>query len=70
MSGSIIVIGMLIHYTLLHSVCDLKVAQMNVQCSLIWELMFCQFEQGQNTIEVTKNICCAKIEVNPSTVTK
>ena len=37
--GHIMVGGALICCALLHSVCDLKAAQMNVQCSLIWELI-------------------------------
>ena len=30
-----LVVGVLMHYTLVHSVCDLKAAQMNVHYSLI-----------------------------------
>ena len=30
---------------------------MNIQCSLIQELVF-EFEQGHKAAEVTKNICC------------
>ena len=41
---------------------DLKVAWMNVQCSLIWELLLYDFKLDHNTIEATKNICCVKDE--------
>ena len=33
---------------------------MNIQCSLIQELIFYQFEQGRNTTKATKNVCCLK----------
>ena len=39
---------------------NLKVAQMNVQSSLIWELIFYKFELCYNSREATKNIFCAK----------
>ena len=42
--------------------CDLKAAQMNMQQSLIWELMLFKFELGHNAKEATKNICYAKGE--------
>ena len=60
----------LTYYALPHSVCDLKAAQMDVQCCLIWELMLNKFEQGPNTSESTTNIS-AKGEgtVNSNTVT-
>ena len=35
---------------------------MNVQHSLIQELMLYEFEMDHNAAEVTKNICCAKSE--------
>ena len=37
--GSIMVVGVLTCCALLHSLCDLKAAQMNMQCSVIQELM-------------------------------
>ena len=45
---------------------------MNVQYSLIWELMLYEFEQGHNSVEATKTICCVKGEdtVDPSSVTR
>ena len=54
----------------LHSVWVLKATQMNVQRSLIQELY--SFEQGHNTAEATKNICCVKKEdaADLSTVTR
>ena len=42
--GSIVVVGALTRCTLLHSMCDLKVTQTNVQCSQIQE-------PGHNTAE-------------------
>ena len=41
---------------------DLKAAQMNVQCSLIWELMLYEFKLGNNGTEATKNICVWKVK--------
>ena len=68
--GIIMALGALTHFTLLHSVCDLKATQMNVQCSLIWELMFKEFKLGQNIVEAIKNMFYAKDEgaVNHSIV--
>ena len=70
--GSIVVGDMLICCALLHSVYDLKVTQMNVQCSLIQELILYKFEVGHNATEETKNISCGKIEVavDHSTITR
>ena len=56
--GSIMVVSIVTH-ALLHCVCDLKAAQMNLQCSLMHELMLYKFKMGQ---EATKNICCMKSE--------
>ena len=36
---------------------------MNVQHSLIQELMFYELELNHNITEATKNICCAKVKV-------
>ena len=47
---------------LLHSVTDLKTAQMNMQRNLIWELTLYGFELGYNSAEATKNTCCTKGE--------
>ena len=60
--GSIMIIGALTCSALLHSVCDLKSAQMNGQYSLIQEPMFCEFELSHNSVEATKNIYCGKGE--------
>ena len=70
-SRSIVLVGALTHCVLLHSMCDLKAAQINVQRCLIWELMPYEFELVHNTVEATKNICCAKGEgaVDHRTVT-
>ena len=52
--------------------CDLKATQMNMQYSLIWDLMIYKFELGHKAMEATKNVCCAKDEgaVDHSTVTR
>ena len=42
--------------------CDLKVAQLNVQPNLIREVIFNEFELDHNAAETFKNICCAKGE--------
>ena len=47
---------------LLHSMCDLKATQMNVQCTLIQELIFYEFDLGYNAVKVTYKICCVKGE--------
>ena len=71
--ASIVIIGTLTRYALLHFVCGLKIKQMNMQCSLIRELMVYEFEVGHKSTEATKNICWAKVEsaiLDHSTVTK
>ena len=55
--GSIVVVGVLTHCALLYSMCDLKAVQMNMCCSLFWELMLHVFELGYNFMEATKDIC-------------
>ena len=40
----------------------MKATQMNMQHSLIWELMFYKLELGHNAAEAIKNICYAKSE--------
>ena len=47
---------------MLHLVYDLKTAQINVQCSLIQELMLYEFKKDNNLAEATKNICYRKGE--------
>ena len=66
------VVGALTYCALLHSVFDLKATEINMQPSLIWELMLYKFKLSHNTAEATKNICYAKDEgtVDHSTVTK
>ena len=66
--SSIVVVGELTYYAL----CNLKTMQINIQCSLIWELMIYKFKLGHNAVEATRNICCVKGEdtVDQSTVTK
>ena len=55
--GSIVVVGALTRCALLHSECDFKVTKLNVQHSLIQELMLHEFE---HSAEVIKNIYCTK----------
>ena len=57
MIGSIVIFGALLHCALLHSVDDVKAAQMNMQHSLIQEYMLYEIEQSYNAIEATKNTC-------------
>ena len=63
--------GVLTCCVLLHSVYDLK-PHMNLQHSLIQELMLYEVELGRNVVKATKNICCAKGEsvVDHSTVSR
>ena len=65
-------VGVLTHYTFLHSLYDLKTVQMNMQHSLIQEFMLYKFKLGHNSIETTKNITCVKGEgaVDHSIVTR
>ena len=42
--------------------CNLKASQMNLQGSLIRELILYELELDHNTVEETKNICYAKYE--------
>ena len=62
----------LMTHALLYSMCDLKAAQMYVQCIRICELNLYEFELCYNTMEVTKNVCYVKIEgtIDHCTVTK
>ena len=62
MVGSVMVISVLRHCARLHSICDLKASRINVQCSLIWELMIYKFKLGYKAAEAIKNIYCAKDE--------
>ena len=74
--GSIVVIGMLICFALLHFMCDLKAVQINMQYSLIQEYVCIQrlyeFELVHNAMEATKNICYVKDKgtVDHSKITK
>ena len=72
MVGSIVVVGVLTRRALLHTVCDLKAAQMNVQHNLIRKLMTYKFELGHDIEEASKNIRCAEGEsaVDNSTATR
>ena len=62
MAVSIMLVSVLTCCALPHYMSDLKAAHMNWQCSLIWEFMLYEFKLGYNTMETTKNICCAKGE--------
>ena len=56
--GNIVVVSALTRCALFHSACDLKAAQISIQCRLIREFML--FELGHNTAVTSKYICCAK----------
>ena len=57
--SSIVVVSILICCALFHSIGDLKDTQMNVQCSLIQELMIYKFELGHNIAKIIKkNLFC------------
>ena len=56
------VVCLLTHCTLLHSMCDSKATQMNVQHHLIQEFLLYKFKLGHDATEATKNICCMKSE--------
>ena len=58
--GSIVIVGALTCCALLHSLCDLKDMQMNVQYSIIWEIMLYEFKLCHKAAEATKNISYAK----------
>ena len=58
--GSMILDGGLMCSALLHSVCDLKTAQMNVPYSQMQEL--CRFKMGHDAAKATKNSWCMKNE--------
>ncbi len=60
--GSIAVVGALTHRSLLHYLCNLKAAQINVQRSLIKEHMLYKFELDDDTVKAIKNICGSKEE--------
>ena len=70
--GSIVEVSALTRCILLHSVCDLKVAQINVQHSLIQKLLLYELETDNYATEATKNICSAIGEgaVDQNTVTR
>ena len=56
------IVGALTCCALLLSLCDLKAAQMNEQCSLIQILMLYKFKMGHNSAKATKSIYYAKDE--------
>ena len=60
--NTVVVVGALTCCALLHSVCDLKVEQMNLRRSLNRELTLYESEVGQNAVEVTKSIYSTKVE--------
>ena len=56
------IVGVLACYALIHSVYDLKSAQINMRHNLICRLILYESKLGHNTIKTTKNICCLKGE--------
>ena len=55
--SSIVVVGALTRCALLHSMYDLKAAQMDLQYSLIHKLILNKFKLSHKAVEATKNIC-------------
>ena len=62
MVGSILVIVVPIRFALVHSVFNLKAAQINIQHSLIWKLTIYVFELSYDAVRETKNIFSKKDE--------
>ena len=62
MVGSILVVCLLIHCLLFYTMSDLKVKLMNMQLSLIWELILYELELGHNDHDETDNVYYAKCE--------
>ena len=69
--ANIVIVGV-VTCVFLHSMCNLKAAQMNELRNLIQKLQFYGFELSQSSAEATKNICCVKdqIIVHHSTVNR
>ena len=67
MVDSIVVVDLLGCCALIHSMCDLKTAQINVQ--LIWGLMLYEFQLSHNVMEATKT-CFDEGAVDHCTVTR
>ena len=67
-----VVIGAMICFALLHCTCDMKVTQLNVSRSLIYDVMFYELRLSDNTTNAIRNISCAEgaITVNYSRVTR
>ena len=65
--GSVVIVGALTCYALLHSMCDLKAAQMSMHHTLIWWLLLYEFME-----KTKKKLLCAKDEsiVDYCTVTR
>ena len=53
----------LTHCTLLQSKYNLKAIQMNMQRSLIQELILYEFKVGDNTVEATKTFVVQKVKM-------
>ena len=71
MISSIMVIGVLTQYALLHSTSGLKDSQMNLQYCPIWEHFLYKLERGHNAVEATKTVCAkGESTVDLSTVTR
>ena len=68
--GSIMVVGALTCYSLLHSVSDQKASEVNEHTSLIRDLMICELSLRLNNAEAAKNICCAQFIIVASNSTR
>ena len=60
--GIVAVVGALTHSALLHSVCDLKAAQMNVQRGQIQEFILYEFKLDHNSAEANKTFIVQKVK--------
>ena len=70
MVGGIVVVAVLTHCELLLLVYDLKVTQINVEHSLIWEFMLCNFELCYNAAETTETIYESELSHDAAEATK
>ena len=72
MVGSIVVVGALTPCAFLRCLYDLKAVRMNVQSSLIQELILYEFKMDHSTSESAQKICYAKSNgaVGTGTVTR
>ena len=66
--SSIVVVGALTRYAILHSAYDLKAAQKNVKRSLIWQLTLYELELAHNAAEKKTKIFVTR-KLKPQLIT-